>query len=105
MESHALRLTRRQMLGACAGGAAVLIGSAGCGRSPLCEGPPGSSPVAILRASSYSADLLDRMLRGAAACGLDARGKRVLLKPNLGEFERGGVIHTAVEGLAAAVAR
>ena len=59
--------------------------------------------MSILRAASYRADLLDLLRRGAAACNLQARGKRVLLKPNLVEFETGAVIHTEVEILAAAV--
>jgi len=59
--------------------------------------------VAILRAPSYTADLSGLLVRGAAACGLNVRGKRVLLKPNLVEFSRGAAIHTQVEVLAAAV--
>ena len=93
-------ITRRRFLGAAA---ASVAGAAGCGRATLAAGPPGKAAVAILRASSYSVDLVDRLARGAALCGLDVRGKRVLLKPNLVEFDRGSVIHTQVEVLAAAV--
>jgi len=82
---------------------AAAAGTMACrqARSPLHVA--GKAPVAILRATSYSADLVDCLVRGAAACGLHVSGKRVLLKPNLVECERGGVIHTQAELLAAAV--
>lgn len=69
----------------------------------LPDGPPGNSAVAILRAGSYSEDLVSRMLDGARLCGLDARGKRVLLKPNLVEFSSSTVINTDASVTAAAV--
>ena len=34
------------------------------------------------------------MLEGIRQCGLDVRGKRVLLKPNLVEFDPATVINT-----------
>ena len=102
MESgHGRLIARRKFLQA--GGIAAAAGAAACTQPRLSPGPPGQAAVAILRASSYQADLLDCLRRGAAVCGLDVRGKRVLLKPNLVECERGGVIHTQVEVLAAAV--
>lgn len=52
------------------------------------------SPVAILRASSYGQDLVRPMLDGIRACSLQVRGKRVLLKPNLVEFDRSTAINT-----------
>ncbi len=94
-------ITRRGFLEA--GAVAAGAGMAACAAPPPPSGPPGNSRVAILRAGSYQADLLDCLRRGAAACGLVARGKRVLLKPNLVEFERGVPIHTQAEVLAAAV--
>jgi len=69
---------------------------------PLSDGPPGKSPVAILRAKSYSDDLAARMYAGIQECGLDARGKRVLLKPNLVEFDSATVINTDAMVVAAA---
>ena len=69
----------------------------------LSDGPAGNSPVAIVRARSYSEDLVSRMLEGVRQCGLDARGKRVLLKPNLVEFESSTVINTDASVIAAAV--
>jgi len=70
-------------------------------RLPDC--PPGNSAVAIVKARSYSADLVSRMLEGVKQCGLDARGKRVLLKPNLVEFDSATVINTDATVIAAAV--
>jgi uncharacterized protein (DUF362 family) len=60
------------------------------------------SAVAILKASTYSQDLVRPMLDGLRACGLDVRGKSVLLKPNLVEFDRSTAINTdaAVVGAA-----
>lgn len=70
---------------------------------PLQPGPPGKSAVAILRARSYEEDLLARMREGARLCGLDARGKRVLLKPNLVDFDATTAINTDSRIVAAAV--
>ena len=69
----------------------------------LPEGPRGNSAVAIIRARSYSEDLVSRMMEGVRQCGLDARGKRVLLKPNLVEFDSATVINTDASVIAAAV--
>jgi uncharacterized protein (DUF362 family) len=69
----------------------------------LPDGPPGNSAVAVLRARSYSEDLVSRMLDGVRQCGLDPRGKRVLLKPNLVEFDSATVINTDASVIAAAV--
>src|SRR6202166_2385874 len=87
-----------------AGIAGIGVAHLGCGsQTPLPAGPPGRSAVAILKAASYSADLLDLMRRGAALCGLDAKGKRVLLKPNLVEFASTTAINTHVAVIAAAI--
>jgi uncharacterized protein (DUF362 family) len=69
----------------------------------VADGPPGSSAVAIVRARSYSEDLVSHMLRGVQECGLDVRGKKVLLKPNLVEFDSATVINTDASIIAAAV--
>ena len=69
----------------------------------LPDGPPGKSAVAILRARSYSEDLVSRMLTGIRECGLDVHAKRVLLKPNLVEFDSSTVINTDAAVIAAAV--
>ncbi len=69
----------------------------------ISTGPAGNSAVSIIRAGSYSEDLVSRMLEGVRQCGLDARGKRVLLKPNLVEFDSATVINTDASVIAAAV--
>jgi uncharacterized protein (DUF362 family) len=61
------------------------------------------SPVAVVKASSYEMDLAARISRGIAECGLAVRGKRVLLKPNLVEFDAATCINTDARVVAAAV--
>lgn len=68
----------------------------------LSKGPAGNSAVAIMKAGSYSLDLVKPMLAGARACGLDVKGKRVLLKPNLVEFDATTAINTDPRVIAAA---
>src|SRR5260370_24203177 len=95
-------MKRRELLQA--GIAGMGAAHLGCGsQTPLPAGPSGRSAVAILKAASYSADLLDLMRRGAALCGLEAKGKRVLLKPNLMEFASTTAINTHVAVIAAAI--
>ena len=76
-------LTRRQVI---AGAAGVL---AGCGKS---RGP--APLVSIVRAGSYSEDLFDKVGSLIVEHKLDVRGKRVVLKPNLVEFDPGTTINT-----------
>lgn len=58
--------------------------------------------VFVARAASYDADLADLIARGLKACRIDPRGKRVLLKPNLVEFDRSAPINTHPAVVAAA---
>ena len=67
------------------------------------DGPSGSSAVSILRARSYSEDLASRIREGIRQCGLDVGGKRVLLKPNLVEFDSATVINTDAAVIVAAL--
>lgn len=66
-----------------------------------------SSSVAVVKAASYSDELAQRMLQGIRECGLDVntcvRGKRVLLKPNMVEFDANTCINTNVAVVAAAL--
>jgi uncharacterized protein (DUF362 family) len=64
--------------------------------------PAGPSPVVVLKASSYSDDLAQRILQGVRECGLDVRDQKVLLKPNLVEFGWQSCINTNVAVVAAA---
>jgi uncharacterized protein (DUF362 family) len=86
-----------------AGMAAALSATMACQRASTRSVARSRAAVAILRAASYSEDLLDRLWRGAAACGLEARGLRVLVKPNLVEFVPGAVVQTDAAVLAAVV--
>ena len=55
----------------------------------------GRSPVSVLKASSYDADLTSLILTGLAQSGLPpVKGKRILLKPNLVEFDNTTAINT-----------
>jgi uncharacterized protein (DUF362 family) len=96
-------IARREFLQTSLGAAAVAATMA-CKRAPGEPVARGRAAVAILRAASYGDDLLDRLWRGAAACGLEARGQRVLVKPNLVEFVPGAPVHTEAAVLAAVVA-
>ena len=64
--------------------------------------PTGRAAVAIVKADSYSSALTERMKEGMRACGLNVRGKSVLLKPNLVEFDPNTCINTNVAVIAAA---
>jgi uncharacterized protein (DUF362 family) len=85
--------------------------AAGCRHRPYRQGDfsrPASSPVAILPAASYDLDFADLIGRGLAELGTDVTGLRVLLKPNLVEYEPGTVINThpnVVVGAAIALKR
>ncbi len=98
-------LTRRDFLASAA--AAVVAAGAACRRHrpwnqadfpPL----PATSDVLLLAAATYDADLSDPIGRAVRELALDVRGKRVLLKPNMVEYERGTIINTHPSVVAAA---
>ncbi|HLJ47403.1 MAG TPA: DUF362 domain-containing protein [Bryobacteraceae bacterium] len=66
--------------------------------TPLPAGPAGNSAVAVLRADSYTKDLVSPILGGIRACSPQladyVKGRRVLLKPNLVEFDSNTAINT-----------
>ena len=84
-QDRGLAITRRRWVAGA--GATVMLG--GCARSPR-----KTAPVSIYRAASYSEDLYALVPRIIAEHGLDVRGKRVVLKPNLVEFDEHAVINT-----------
>jgi uncharacterized protein (DUF362 family) len=85
-------------------GASVFAGYAGfAGATPARHLERSSSAVSIIKAKSYSDDLVSRILEGVKQCGLDVRGQRVLLKPNLVEFDPKTCINTDVSVVAAAL--
>jgi uncharacterized protein (DUF362 family) len=55
---------------------------------------PAISRIAILEARSYQASLENIIRRGIQLFKLDLKGKRIVLKPNLVEFDPNGVINT-----------
>ena len=62
-----------------------------------------TSRVAILEAKSYQASLEDIIRRGIHLFKLDLKGKRIVLKPNLVEFDPKGVINTHPAVIEAAI--
>jgi uncharacterized protein (DUF362 family) len=97
-------MTRRKFAGLSAAALVGTVAGMKLQKPPkLSDGPSGKSAVAIIRARSYSDDLVSRMLQGIRECGLDVRGKRVLLKPNLVEFDAATVINTDAAVIAAAL--
>lgn len=69
----------------------------GCAPKPPAGPAPysGRATVSILKATSYDVDLTKLILTGLAQAGLpDVKGKRVLLKPNLVEFDNATAINT-----------
>jgi hypothetical protein len=109
MQRSASDLTRRGFLASVAGGAAAAAAS--CRRKPYDADAfpalPASSSVALLAVASYDADLADIVSRGLRELGVSLQGRRVLLKPNMVEYERGTVINTnpRVVGAVAEAAR
>lgn len=66
--------------------------------------PPAISSVGLFPAADYSVDLADVIVRGLKELGIDLQGRRVLLKPNMVEYEPGTSINTNPLVVAAAAA-
>ena len=69
---------------------------------------PARSAVGLFPAADYRVDFADAISRGLETLRIDVRGKRVLLKPNLVEYENGSCINTnpiVVAGAAVAMLR
>jgi uncharacterized protein (DUF362 family) len=96
-----MKFTRRDFI-PLAGAAALAGYAAWDAKKQTVPRVTGKSAVAVVKASSYSDDLAGRMLEGIRECGLDVRGKKVLLKPNLVEFDPNTCINTNVAVIAAA---
>ena len=80
---------------------------AGCGQPMHWERDayrrPATSRVAIMQARAYDLPLKEIILRGIRLFRLDVKGKTVVLKPNLVEFDPQGVINTNPAVIAAAL--
>jgi len=83
-------LTRRDFL--IAGGAAAAVVTAGCQNQAAAPLPP--AKVSVVRAPAYDQSLYDTMRRTIAGHDLDIRGRNIVLKPNLVEFEPGNSVNT-----------
>ena len=102
-------LSRRGFLA----GATGLALAAGCRSKPPYDPAkfpplPDASDVLILPARDYAADISGLVTHGLGELGLPLAGKRVLLKPNLVEYESGTVINThphVIAGVADAARR
>jgi uncharacterized protein (DUF362 family) len=105
------RLSRRDLLKTLP--LAAVAGSVACRRGPKPYDPtrfarPAISDVAILPADRYDLDLSEVVGRGLQLMKVNVAGKRVLLKPNLVEYESDRVINThpaLVAGAAQALLR
>ncbi len=98
-------ISRRDFLRASLG--APLLGvPVGCSRSPAWESAafrrPAESRIAILPAASYRVPLAHTVQDGLKLCAPPVEGRRVVLKPNLVEFDAAAPIntHPAVVGAA-----
>jgi len=78
--------TRRDFLT----GSAAIFALSGCAHPPAAT----PAPVSIVRASAYDQSLYDTVRRLLAEHRLNVRGRTVLLKPNLVEFEPESFINT-----------
>ena len=63
---------------------------------------PDRSVVGLFPAASYDVDLVDVISRGLQTLNVKVKGLRVLLKPNLVEYEAGTIINTHVNVVGAA---
>jgi uncharacterized protein (DUF362 family) len=70
---------------------------------PTVFAPPGPARVAAIAAASYDTGLEDLVGQGLRSIGADVAGARVVLKPNLVEFDAGTTINTDPRLVAATV--
>jgi uncharacterized protein (DUF362 family) len=85
-------MTRRSLV---AGGAVALAGCAvDVRRSGASAGRVEAPLVSVIRQAGYTQDIYETVRRTLSGHGLDVRGKSVVLKPNLVEFEAGSAINT-----------
>ena len=110
-------LSRRDFLAALS--VPVVVGAAGvagltigCGEPPLYNAAdfvlPSRSAMGLFPAADYSVDFADLITRGFKELGINVAGRRVLLKPNMVEYEPGTAINThplVVAGAAVACRR
>jgi len=86
-------MTRRELLGAAAAGAVLTSCGKSAAPAKLVRHFPVSN-VSITKAPAYDMSIYDTIYRIVSDHKLNVRGKRIVLKPNLVEFEPGTVINT-----------
>src|SRR4051812_25883930 len=87
------RVSRREFLATVS--ASVLAATCSRGRFDPNRFPvPTRSAVGLFAVPSYDVDFSDVIGRGLRELGMDVRGKRVFLKPNMVEYEPGTAINT-----------
>ena len=100
-------LSRRKFLHSTLLSASALAGASACSKAPQWKRAgylkQATSGVAILKAVDYDRPLTTIVADGIKACKLDVAGKRVLLKPNMVEFDPAGVINTNPRVIVAAI--
>jgi uncharacterized protein (DUF362 family) len=99
--SEGRTVTRRRFLQS----VPLIAAAAACNRAPYRRDEfvlPPRSPVALLPAASYAADLVDLISRGLTMLEQDVRGRRVFLKPNMVEYWPDKAINTDPRLVAAA---
>jgi uncharacterized protein (DUF362 family) len=106
------RITRRRFVRGAAAGVAVAAASLTALRLTRNEpqpwdgdafAPPGRPRVSVVRASSYESDLEGLVQDGLASVGADVKGRSVVIKPNLVEYDAGTSINTNPNLIAATV--
>jgi uncharacterized protein (DUF362 family) len=100
-----MRLNRRQFLIGTTAAASFSALATGCQArwSNKAYRKTVQSRVAILPAANYEIPLTDTIKQGIRLAGLEPQGKRVVLKPNLVEFDPTGVINTNPAVVAATI--
>jgi uncharacterized protein (DUF362 family) len=87
-----MKTTRRQILMGAGAGAGLAL--ANCARTQATRQSFPVSNVSIVKAPEYSMDVYDTVYRMVASHNLSVRGKRIVLKPNLVEFDANTAINT-----------
>jgi uncharacterized protein (DUF362 family) len=89
-----MKLTRRELFATAAAGAMLTQCGDSHGVSIVRTAVPRNSRVTIAKAPAYTMDIYDTVHRMVAQHNLNIRGKRIVLKPNLVEFDPATAINT-----------
>jgi uncharacterized protein (DUF362 family) len=89
-----MNLTRRELFATAAAGALLAQCGNTRGISVARTAVPRKSRVTIAKAPAYTMDVYDTVYRMVAQHNLNIRGKRIVLKPNLVEFDPATAINT-----------